>query len=87
MKPLDISKRDFLKHQSHEQLETFILNDNIVEKSLRDRLYLLSGCHNFGENDGTDGVCYDCSINNKELFERCCLFQTAAHMYCVNKRG
>lgn len=78
-------KRDYLKKQTHEQLEICILNNDMVEDILRDRLYLLSGCRNFGGQDGTDGSCIDCYITNKNLHQRCRLFQTSAHMYLTTK--
>jgi len=78
-------KRDYLKRQTHEQLEICILNNEMMEDILRDRLYLLSGCRNFGGQDGTDGSCIDCYITNRDLHQRCCLFQTSAHMYLTTK--
>lgn len=78
-------KRDYLKRQTHEQLEIFILNNDMVEENLRDRLHLLTGCGNFGGQDGTDGSCIDCYMTNKDLHQRCCLFQTSAHMYITQK--
>lgn len=78
-------KHKFLKNQSHEQLEIFVLNGDAVEDNLRSRLFLLAGCGNFGGQDGTDGSCVECYYNNRELHERCCLFQTVAHTYLINK--
>lgn len=80
------NKREFLKKQSHEQLEVFVLNGKIIEDNLRDRLFLLTGCSNFGGQDGMNGACIECFYENRDLHERCCLFQTAMHSYLINKR-
>ena len=77
--------RDFLKKQSHEQLEIFLLNEDLVEDNLRSRLFLLTGCGDFGGQDGTNGSCVECYYNNRDLHDRCCLFQVAAHTYLMNK--
>ena len=75
------TEREYYARQSHEQLEIFLMNANCREKSLRDRLFLLSGCYYFGEQDGTNGVCVECHYNNRPLFDRCCLFQCAFKRY------
>ena len=75
------TKREWLKKQSHEQLEIFVFNHEYTESVLRDRLFLLSGCHDFGGQDGTNGSCVECCYNNPELHERCCLFQAAVHTH------
>lgn len=85
MKDIEKSKREFLKNQSHEQLEIFVLNGDAIEDDLRNRLFLLSGCGNFGGQDGTDGSCVECFYNDRELYERCCLFQSACHMHLLNQ--
>lgn len=85
MKPKNKTKREFLAQQTHEQLEIFVLNHEFTEKTLRDRLFLLAGCHNFGGQDGTDGSCVECFYKNKQLHERCCLFQTVSHAYHCSK--
>ena len=71
--------REFLAEQTHEQLETFVLNAKMVESNLRDRLFLLTGCRDFGGQDGTNGACVDCYYYNNELHKRCCLIQEAFH--------
>lgn len=79
------SKQEFLARQSHEQLEIFVMNAEMCNDILRDRLFLLSGCRDFGGQDGTNGSCCDCFHNNRDMFERCCLFQGAAHTYLHSK--
>lgn len=81
-----MTKREYLKNQTHEQLEIFVMNGDMQEEILRDRLFLLGGCHNFGGQDGTDGACVDCCYENRALFDRCCLFQNVCHSYLVNKK-
>ena len=80
-----MSDKKFLEEQSHETLVTFIMNSEMREDMLRDRLYLLSGCRYFGESDGMNGSCVDCLNNNPGLHERCCLFHIAAHQYLAQK--
>lgn len=75
------SKDDFLAKQSHKQLEIFIHNYEYIEESLRNRLFLLSGCHDFGNQDGTNGSCIECYYNNPVLHHRCCLFQDSLYKY------
>ena len=79
------NKHDFLAKQSHEQLEIMVLNGEMVEDNLRDRLFLLTGCSNFGGQDGTDGACIDCYYNNRDLHERCCLFQEISRKHFMSK--
>lgn len=78
-------KEDNLKNLTHEQLEVCISNKDMINDILRDRLYLLSGCRNFGGQDGMDGGCVECSFKNKDLHQRCCLFQISARMYLQEK--
>ena len=80
------SKEDFLKNQTHEQLEIFVKNGDLIQDNLRERLFLLSGCWDFGGEDGTNGACVECYYNNRELHERCCLFQSAMHIRLLNQR-
>ena len=77
--------KKFLDEQPRETLITIIMNAQMREDMLRDRLYLLSGCRCFGEADGTNGVCVECSYNNPELHERCLLFHMSAHQYINQK--
>ena len=81
----DETKDEFLARQSHEQLEIFVKNTEMQNDILRDRLFLLTRCRNFGGHDSTDGTCVDCCHDDRQMFERCCLFQTAAHAYLTSK--
>lgn len=69
------SKREWLSEQSHEQLEIFVTNQEYIEESLRDRLFLLTGCRYFGERDNMVGSCVYCCIDDQDMYERCALFQ------------
>lgn len=84
IKPYE-SKEDFLKSQTHEQLEIFIKNGDLIQDNLRERLFLLSGCGDFGGQDGMNGSCVECYYNNRDLHERCYLFQIVVHMHLLNK--
>lgn len=80
-----MTDRDFLKKQSHEQLEIFVLNSEMIIETLRDRLFLATGCPDFGGQDGTNGACVECFYNTPELHERCCLFQASSHTFITQK--
>ena len=67
--------KDFLDRQPREQLYIFINNDEYTILNLRNRLEKLTGCADFGNLDGTNGCCVECSIDNKELFDRCWNFR------------
>ena len=70
-----MSSEKFLRQQTKEQLIIFIHNDEAVIENLRERLRRLTGCGDFGNEDGTVGTCVMCSYNDPELFERCWEFQ------------
>ena len=57
------------------------------EELLRDKLFILSGCEHFGDQDGMNGCCIDCYNDNPHLHQRCCLFQTAVYSYRKNKNN
>lgn len=65
----------------HDQLVSLAISSCKIEEDMRTRLHLLSGCSEFGKLDGMNGACVDCSINDKNLFERCGLFQEAVRTY------
>lgn len=71
---------------SKQELETFCINDDLREESLRNRLFLLTGCSCFGEQDGMTGCCVECSYENIDLFDRCTMFQKAVREYFIKRR-
>ncbi len=75
------SKRDYLRRQTHEQLEIFVMNSDHAEARLRKKLFLLSGCGDFGNHDGMSGSCVDCCCNDRNLFDRCCAFSDMIDSY------
>lgn len=79
------TKLEFLQRQSHDQLVTFILNSDMREEMFAEKLFLLTGCGSFGSQDGTCGGCVECFYNNRDLHDRCCLFQMALHSYRTTK--
>lgn len=82
------SKLERISEQSNEQFEIFVTNQEHIEEALRDRLFLLAGCNYFGERDNMVGLCVDCCIDNKEMYERCVLFQDMFLSYRSHfKRG
>ena len=67
--------KEFLDKQSREQLYIFLNNDEYIINSLRERLYKLTGCHDFGNVDGMNGTCIDCFYTNRPLFDKCWNFK------------
>jgi hypothetical protein len=61
------SKQEF----SRDDLVIRIRNYEYISDNLRDRLYKLTGCRNFGGCDGMDGSCHYCLEENRELFDKC----------------
>ena len=66
---------DSLQNETKEQLIIFLHNSEYTVDNLRDRLYRLTGCGDFGNVDGTVGTCVECFYDNPELFNKCWEFQ------------
>lgn len=81
------SKEKWLNEQSKKQLIIFYKNQEYENQRLRDKIALLTGCAGFGDCDGMNGSCVECSYDNPITFQRCHLFQTAFHQYRKEKRG
>lgn len=60
-----------LKNFSREELEQIIEYQHYTMQHLREQLYKLTGCYNFGSCDGMDGSCHYCSEQTPETFEKC----------------
>lgn len=56
---------------TNEQLQIFLHNQELITENLRNRLFKLTGCRDFGNLDGMNGACIECSYEDKELFNRC----------------
>lgn len=56
---------------TNKQLQIFLHNQEYIAETLRNRLFKLTGCKDFGNLDGMNGTCVDCSYNERELFDRC----------------
>ena len=80
-------KQEWISEQSRDQLEIFIVNQEYIEESLRDKLFLLTGFRYFGERDNMVGSCVDCCINNRDKYERCVLFQGMFSSYRNSNKG
>ena len=65
----------FLNDFSREELENIIKIQDDLIKDLQERLYRLTGCHDFGDCDGTVGSCHYCLAENPETFEKCWQFK------------
>lgn len=79
--------KEQLKDIPRSQLEVMVNNKDYVIDILRDRLFLITGCREFGGQDGTNGGCVECFYNTPDLHNRCCLFQMAMHSYIVQKHS
>ena len=66
---------EFLNMQTKEQIIIFLHNSEDQVDSLRERLYKLTGCYDFGNVDGMNGSCVECYYDNRELFEKCWNFK------------
>lgn len=78
--------REFYQEQSHEQLVIFLMNHDLIENDLRQKLFLLTGCGCFGSSDGMNGSCVYCSIENEEQWRRCCAFEKMINTYNKDKK-
>jgi hypothetical protein len=80
---LDITKtkQEFYESQSKEQLIIFLNNQEYKEEILREKLFMLSGCRNFGGPDGMNGTCIECFHENRSLHDRCYYFSCALDDY------
>ena len=74
------------KKPSYEQLEIFYNNLKLCEKLLRERLFVIGGCYDFGGEDPMVGSCIDCYYNEPDLFEKCRAFQDKICKHRFNKR-
>ena len=80
-----MADKKYYESLDKHQLITFLLNMKLVEETLRDRLFLLSGCRDFGNSDGMDGSCVECGYDNPALQYRCLEFGNAYREYVKNK--
>ena len=71
----NLTDSNFLKDQTKEQLIIYLHNTELELENLRDRMYKITGCRDFGNLDGMDGTCVDCSYNERELFDKCWNFK------------
>lgn len=78
------SKQEDLSEQPNEQFDILVTSQEYIEEFLRDRLFLLTGCRYFGERDNMVGSCVDCYIDNRDMYERCVLFQDMFLSYRSN---
>ena len=73
--------RVLLEDKTKDELINLVLNLTSTEDRLRDRLFLLTGCRCFGEQDGMDGSCVECSYEHDGQFKRCYIFRLAMEEY------
>lgn len=67
--------KEQLMNESKEQLIIWLKNSEMMRMQLHKRLEKLTGCAEFGLCDGMTGFCVECSIDNKELFNKCWNFK------------
>jgi len=71
---------DYSKY-SKEELEIFCHNKDYEIERNRNKILLLTGCVAFGDTDGMNGTCVDCSYEDPVLWERCSSFKFAFKKY------
>ena len=64
-----------------KQLEIFCHNKDLTEERDKNKIFLLTGCHTFGDLDGMNGSCIECAYENPNLFDRCHYFKFALKDY------
>lgn len=69
--------KDFTK----EQLEIACHNQELMIDKLRDKLNLIKGCPYFGDCDGMNGACVDCSCEDSVLWKQCSKFKKEFYEY------
>lgn len=79
---------DYTKYDK-KQLEIFCHNKDLIEERDKNKIFLLAGCPCFGDLDGMDGSCVDCSEENPNLFDRCHFFKFSLKDFITykNKKG
>ena len=65
----------FLNEQTKEQIIIFLHNTESQLEHLRERMYKLTGCREFGNLDGMNGACCECFYNERDLFNKCWNFK------------
>ena len=58
-----------------------IHNLKLENEMLKNKLWLLTGCSGFGDSDGMNGTCVDCSYDDEIMWRRCRLFQHSFHEF------
>ena len=71
----NLTDDNFLKSLAKEQLIIYLHNTELELENLRERMYKITGCRDFGNLDGMNGTCVECSYNDKKLFYKCWNFK------------
>ena len=66
-----LTDENFLKEQTKDQLIIFLQNTELQLESLHHRMEKLTGCREFGNLDGMNGACIECSHKDRELWNKC----------------
>lgn len=56
---------------TNKQLQIFLYNQEYIAETLRNRLFKLTGYEDFGNLDCMNSACIECSVEDKELFDKC----------------
>ena len=80
-----MNKRQYLESISKEELVTRLLNAELEEAKLRNKLLLLAGCSVFGDCDGTDGSCVECMYKTPYDHARCRAFRDSLRQFSNEK--
>lgn len=63
--------KDELKKETKDTLIIWLLNSECQRLRMGIVLDKLTGCSQFGECDGTNGCCVECSYEQPELWQKC----------------
>lgn len=71
-----MNKDEWLQTLSKDQLIIMLKNTQYQLELAEDKVEYFTGCRAFGESDGTNGSCVDCSYECPDLWEKCHPFNT-----------
>ena len=69
-------KQEYLETLSNDELIVIIHNLESQLDIALDKVEYLTGCSHFGESDGMNGSCVECSYDRPELWKRCFPFNS-----------
>lgn len=71
-----MNRDEWLQTLSKDQLITMLKNTQYQLELAEDKVEYFTGCRAFGESDGMNGSCVECSYECHALWEKCHPFNT-----------